>query len=151
MRRPRRDNKRTPNLRASCCLLSVSPLWMYKPCYSDAEKEKNDHGSGEDAHVKDVSRGSENRRKEEDDEDSVTSVAPEKACVHDAEEREEKDDDRQFEDDAESEDDRQKQVSVFGDRDHRLELFSLLDQKCKRFRKDKSVSKVSAGEEESDC
>src|SRR5258708_2501125 len=121
---------------------------MHEPGDADAQDVQGNHGRGEDAHVQDIGGGRDDGGDDEDDQDGIAEIAPHPAGADDAHERQEKYQDRHFENHAEADDDRQEQTTVLAERDHRLEVFAIADQEDERLREDKFVAEVSASQEQ---
>src|SRR5271157_327335 len=123
---------------------------MHEPGNGDAQDVQGHHGRGEDAHVQDVGSGCDDGGDYEDTQDGITDVVPHPAGADNAHERQEKYQNRHFKNYAQADDDGQKQGTVFGERDHRLEVFAVADQEYERLRQNHFVAEVAAGEEQSD-
>src|SRR5262249_34998024 len=104
----------------------------------------------EDAHIHNIRGGGNNRSNCEYDEDGVAQISPEPSRRHDSHQGQEKDKDREFEDDSQTHDQDHKEISVLSDRDHRLELLSVTDQKGERGGIDHLEAEETAAQKESD-
>ena len=107
---------------------------MDQPGDADAEDVQRDHGRGENAHVQDVGGRGDDGRDDEDHQNRVAQVAPHPSGGDDAHQRQEENQDGQFKNYAHADHDGQKQVRVFADCDHRLELFAVVDQEVEGLR-----------------
>src|SRR5580658_66358 len=103
-------------------------LGMHQPGYADAQGIQNQHGGSENAHVYYVRRGRNDGRNNEYHENRIAEVLDHELRAHDAHEGQEKYQDRHFENQSHAENDAQKELGVFGDRDHGLELPPETDQ-----------------------
>src|ERR1039458_8235335 len=93
-------------------------------CNAYANEIQREHWAGKEAHAERVGHGTDDGRDQEDGEDGVTEVAQEELGVHNAEEREEEDEDGEFETDAKPEDDGQEEAGVLIDGEDGVELLS---------------------------
>src|SRR5882672_11600290 len=109
---------------------------MHHERNANADEVESQHWQCEDTHGERIWSRANDGGDDEDDENGVFNVVPEKTRAHDAEEREKHDQDGQLERDAKSEDHRKKQVGVFVDLDEWIELFAIGEQEIERARED---------------
>src|SRR5438046_7481367 len=109
---------------------------MHKPRDPDAEQIEDDHRSSKDAHVQDVGSRRDDCCNYEYDEDGITQIAPEPTRGNNPHQCQKEDENRQLKDNSQTNNQYNKEIGVFANGDHRLELLSLINQEIERRRID---------------
>ena len=117
--------------------------------YSD--EVEREHGESEKGHADGVGGRADNGRDEEDAEDGVAEMLEEETAVYDAEEGEEKHEDRQFEGDAKAENDGHEEAGVVLDGEDGVEAVAELEHEhLDRAGQDVVVAEEGSAHEEED-
>ena len=77
-----------------CGLLGLAARGMHPPGHADAQQIKRQHGNGVDAHGPGVGTGADESRHDENRQNRVADIPPQKVRSDDAEQSQEKDEDR---------------------------------------------------------
>src|SRR5579884_2777061 len=127
----------------SCCFrLLPAARRMDQISHNNADEVQDQHWRCKHTHGQHVRRGRNDGRNDEDNQDGIANVFEQKFRVHDPEEREKHDQDRQLKGDPEAEDHSQKEICVFIDFNQRVKVFVEGKEKIERAGKDPAVSEV---------
>src|SRR5580698_2337199 len=121
---------------------------MHHEGHADTDEVEHEHRGCKNAHGKDVRRGRNNGRNNEDDQNGVTQIFPEKAGIHDAEERQKHHKNRQLKGDAQPKNDREKEIGIFIDLDERIEILVEREQEIERTGEDPAIAEIGSSQKE---
>src|ERR1700730_1101983 len=100
---------------------------IHQPSHSDTDSVERDHWGGEKTHVQDVGGGCDNCRDNKNGEYRISQIPPHPASCNHPHQSEKEHENWHFENQPETDDDRQKQLRIFSNRNHRLEALAVTD------------------------
>src|SRR5580698_5088408 len=134
-----------------CSLFGFAARWMEVPGDTDADEVETEHRNSVDAHGPGIGAGGDDGGHQEYGKNRVADVFPEKAWAHDAEERQEEDEDRHFKTDAKAKNDGEEEAGVLLNGDHGIELAAEVnDEDFESSGKHEEIAEAGAQQKESD-